>query len=264
MSIITLTTDFGNADGFVGVMKGVILSIAPETRLIDLSHDIAPQDVRQAAHVLARAVPYFPPGTVHLAVVDPGVGSERRGLVVASGPAFFVGPDNGLFTGPLARAGARAFDLDRPEYWLPQVSQTFHGRDVFAPVAAHLAQGSSPEKMGRPVTDAVRLPDPSPARRPDGMLAGEVVYVDHFGNLITNIPGDWVAGSRDWQCSLGERSTMTVGRLSSAYADVPPGHLVALVSSGGTVEVAIRDGNAAEACGLGRGARVLLAPTSAA
>ncbi len=164
MTIITLTTDFGLSDGYVGAMKGVILGIAPAAHLVDLSHEIAPQDVRQAAHVLADAVPYFPAGTVHLAVVDPGVGSARRPLLITTPRAAFVGPDNGLFTFILGTAKTQAWALDQPGYWLPEISRTFHGRDIFAPVAAHLACGVPPEMLGSPITDAAPLAAPLAAR----------------------------------------------------------------------------------------------------
>lgn len=153
MRLITLTTDFGLADGYVGTVKGVILGIAPDVRLVDLSHTVAPQNIRQAAHILAGAAPFFPAGAVHLAVVDPGVGSSRRPILVSLPGACFVGPDNGLFTFALEQAGAQVWMLDRPRFWLPAVSRTFHGRDIFAPVAAHLASGISPAELATPIED---------------------------------------------------------------------------------------------------------------
>jgi S-adenosylmethionine hydrolase len=254
MTIITLTTDFGLADGYVGIMKGVILSIAPDVRLVDLSHEIAPQDVRQAAYVLARAVLYFPAGTIHLAVVDPGVGGRRRPLLVRTGRAFYVGPDNGLFTLALAESGAQAFELDRPAFWRPAVSRTFHGRDIFAPVAAHLATGVPPERLGRPITDPVRLELPQPARHPDGRLTGQVVYVDRFGNLISDVPAAWVVGGR-WR---GEIAGQQIAGLSGTYAEAAPGALVALIGSEDTVEIAVRDGNAAQQLVVRAGEPVVL------
>ncbi len=242
MTIITLTTDFGQADGYVGIMKGVILGIAPDARLVDLSHEIAPQDVRSAAFVLGRAIPYFPAGTIHLAVVDPGVGSSRRALVVQTTAALFVGPDNGLFSRPLGQPEARAFAADKPDYWLPHVSQTFHGRDVFAPLAAHLAAGAPVEALGSRIHNPVLFDDPAPIRRAYGSsITGRVVYVDRFGNLITNVPGAWLAGSQ-WTCRINGQA---IRRLSQAYAVVPSGTLLALVSSQETLEIAVRDGSAA-------------------
>ncbi len=157
MTIITVTTDFGTADSYVGVMKGVILGIASDVRLVDLSHEIAPQDVRGAEFILSRAVPFFPDGTVHLAVVDPGVGSHRRPLLITTSRASYVGPDNGLFTFALEETSAEIFELDRPEFWLSSVSRTFHGRDIFAPVAAHVARGVPRHNLGRRIYDPVRL-----------------------------------------------------------------------------------------------------------
>jgi len=258
MTIITLTTDFGLADGYVGILKGVILGIAPDVRLVDLSHDILPQDVAAAAFVLARAAPYFPAGTVHLAIVDPGVGSHRRPLAVTTPAARYVGPDNGLFTAALAEPGAQAWELDRPAFWLPDVSRTFHGRDIFAPVAAHLAKGAPIHSLGAAIPDPVRLEAAWPPRRSDGGITGRVIYVDRFGNLITDIPGGWVAGE-GWRCEIAGRR---IDRVSTTYAAAPRGDLLVLVSSAGAVEIAVRDGNAAALLGVGVGAPVTLQPIS--
>jgi S-adenosylmethionine hydrolase len=255
MTIITLTTDFGLTDGYVGIMQGVILSIAPEARLVDLSHGVAPQNIRQAAYILQRAGPYFPAGTVHLAVVDPGVGGERRAIAVRAGGMAYVGPDNGLFSAALAQPGAQVFVLDRPQYWLPEVSRTFHGRDIFAPVAAHLAHGVRVEDMGAPSDEALRFAIREPVRpAPNDLIQGEVVYVDHFGNLITNIPGGWLAEGH-WTCQVGGH---TIHQLSTAYAEVPPGTLLTLVSSAGTVEIAQRSGSAAQKLRVTAGESVTL------
>jgi S-adenosylmethionine hydrolase len=254
MAIITLTTDFGLADGYVGIMKGVILGIARDVELVDLSHDIPPQDVREAIYVLDGAAPYFPAGTVHLAVVDPGVGSERRALVVRTGRACYVGPDNGLFTRPLAEPGVQAWELDRPEFWRPQVSSTFHGRDIFAPVAAHLANGVPAAEMGHAIADPVRLAVAGPARAADGAIRGQVVHVDRFGNLITDVPTSWVAGE-GWRCGIGGETIMG---LSGTYAAADPGALLMLIGSGGTLEIAERNGNAARRLGVVVGEEVCL------
>ncbi len=249
MTIVTLTTDFGLADGYVGTMKGVILSIAPGAHLVDVSHDIAPQNVRQAAYVLSRAAPYFPRGTVHLAVVDPGVGSARRPLLVQTPGACFVGPDNGLFTFALDQPGAAVFELTRSEFWRPVVSRTFHGRDIFAPVAAHLANGRLPPDLGAPVVDPVRLPEPAAARIAPGHLRGHVIHIDRFGNLVTSIPAAWVTGGA-WACLIRGRR---IEGIQQTYAAAQPGALIALVSSGDTVEVAVRDGSAAALLGVQAG-----------
>ncbi len=257
MSIISLTTDFGLADGYVGIMKGVILGIAPHARVVDLTHEIEPQNVRQALFVLARAAPYFPAETIHVAVVDPGVGSRRRALLVTTARGRYVGPDNGLFSHALAEPDAQAWELDRPRYWLPQVSRTFHGRDIFAPVAAHLANGVAPEQLARPITDPVRLALPEPIRRPDGSIIGEIVHVDRFGNLISNVPAAWVASGR-WRCQIAGQSTT----LAATYAEAVVGALIGLISSGDTVELAVRNGNAARLFGVGVGEAVMLWPTA--
>ena len=254
MTIITLTSDFGLADGYVGIMKGVILHIAPQVRLVDLSHDVARQNVRQAAYVLSQAAPYFEPGTVHLAVVDPGVGTERRPLLVRTPQATFVGPDNGLFTAFLGGPGVEVFTLNRSAYWLPSVSSTFHGRDIFAPVAAHAAQGTAAEEMGGQIDDPVRLAWQGPERRSGGPITGQIVYVDRFGNLITNVPADWLAGD-EWQCQIAGH---LVPHLSAAYASVEYGALCALVSSGDTLEIAVREGDAAARLGARPGDPVTL------
>lgn len=254
MTIITLTTDFGTADGYVGVMKGVILGIAPTVQLVDLSHEIVAQDVRGAEFVLSNTAPFFPMGTIHLAVVDPGVGSQRRPLLITTPRASYVGPDNGLFSFALAEADAAAFELDRPEFWLLSVSRTFHGRDIFAPVAAHLARGVPPRELGSPISDPVRLPLVAPQRRVDGLVTGHVVCVDHFGNLITDVPGEWVDEGR-WGAEIAGRR---IDQLGTTYADAATGELLILVSSAGALEIALRDGNAAALLGVGVGEPVIL------
>lgn len=253
MTVISLTTDFGLADGFVGIMKGVILRIAPHVRFVDLTHEIAPQDVRQAAHVLARAAPYFPETTIHLAVIDPGVGSARRPLLVATDRAAYIGPDNGIFSAALAEPSAQAWELDQPRYWLPQVSRTFHGRDIFAPAAAYLANGVLPEALGNPLTDPVRLAWAAPRLHSAGRLSGEIVSIDRFGNLISNIPAAWVAAGR-WRCRIDGHEAP----LLSTYADVSSGALVGLIGSDDVVEIAVRNGNAAQQLSVGTGTLIEL------
>ncbi len=257
MPIITLTTDFGLTDGYVAAMKGVIVGLAPQATLIDVSHQIAPQNVRAAAWVLQTILPYFPPGTVHMVVVDPGVGSARRPMAAASGDRYFVGPDNGVFTYALsAGEPAVCIHLDNPAYWLPAVSHTFHGRDIFSPVAAHLANGVPLAALGAPFSDPVRFDAPPPRRLPDGSLRGQIIHVDHFGNLISNIPGAWLAGRR-WSVHLASQRLMGP---SLSYAAAAPGQLLALVSSGGTLEIALRDGNAAERLGAAADEPIVVCP----
>jgi S-adenosylmethionine hydrolase len=192
--LVTLATDFGESDWFVGVMKGVMLRFNPDIRLVDLSHRIAPHSIASAAYFLTQAYPYFPSGTVHLAVVDPGVGSGRRAAVVETAHHVLVGPDNGMFW-PVTQAmgGGRWFSLENPEWLAGSVSPTFHGRDVFAPAAARLASGESVERAGPEMADPVRFEWPRPQRKPEGWH-GEVLYIDRFGNCLTNLSRAFTVG----------------------------------------------------------------------
>ncbi|MBY0490840.1 MAG: SAM-dependent chlorinase/fluorinase [Gemmatimonadaceae bacterium] len=244
---ITLLTDFGTADGYVAELKGVLVSRAPQVPLIDLSHEIPPQDVAAARLAVARYWRRFPAGTVHLVVVDPGVGTGRAAIAVESDGRFLVGPDNGVLSPAL-------FTLDARVVALPvdaQASATFHGRDVFAPVAAELAMGAPLESVGDPYMSALRLRTPQPQRHADGSLHGEVLTIDRFGNAITNL------AVRDGGVIevAGRRAPMV-----RTYGDAETGALIALVGSNGFVELAMREGNAAIALGLTRGASVVLRP----
>ncbi len=258
--VITLTTDFGLRDPYVGVMTGVIARIAPHARVIDLTHGVEPQNVRQAGVLLATAVDYFPAGAIHVVVVDPGVGSARRPLLAVAGNASYVAPDNGVLSWVFAQRDCAMFALDRPEYWLPDVSTTFHGRDVFAPVAAHLATGVTPEQVGTRIDDPVRFELPKPRREADGTIVGHVQYVDHFGNCITDIPGGWVTGLTVGRTVVAGESD--VGPVRQAYADVAPGTALALIGSTTFVEIAVRNGNANQMLHLRSGdpVRVRVAP----
>jgi S-adenosyl-L-methionine hydrolase (adenosine-forming) len=256
--VVTLTTDFGLRDSYVAVMKGVMLGIAPDLRFVDITHDVDSHDVAGAALVLDAAVSFFPAGAVHLAVVDPGVGTTRRGLVVATAAATFVAPDNGLLTPVFAREGWRAYELSVPAYRLPHVSRTFHGRDVFAPAAAHLTLGVAPPRFGPPVHDPVRLAWPD-VRSVGGTVVGAVVHVDRFGNLITSIAAEAVEG-------LGDRASIhIVGRrlpLVGTYADLPLGAAGGLIGSSNRLEVAVREGSAAAVLKARRGTPVAVSPTT--
>jgi S-adenosylmethionine hydrolase len=245
MPIVTLLTDFGTADGYVAEVKGVLYSMAPGVQVVDASHDLPPHDVDYARLTLARYWRRFPPGTVHLAVVDPGVGSARRALAVASQDRFLVGPDNGLLSPALLLPGARAVSLPVP----PGAAATFHGRDVFAPAAARLAMGQPLESLGPPCEDVKVRRTPEARRLPDGGVQGEVIAVDRFGNLITNL----VTG-RAGEVEIGG-TRLPIRR---TYADVSPGALLALTGSSGLIEVALREGSAASRLGAGRGTRVVL------
>lgn len=254
MTIITLTSDFGLRDPYVGIMKGVILGIAPEAQLVDLSHDIPPQDVNEALYTLESAAPFFPPDTVHLAIVDPDVGSRRRPLLVTTGRASFVGPDNGLFSFALDEPGAQAWVLDRPDYWLSQISRTFHGRDIFAPVAAHRARHIGATELGTLIADPVRIPPLTAEQLGNEGIRGHVVHVDRFGNLISNIPASWLRDAV-WTCEVGGERISGPGEI---YASTQRGQLLFLISSNGTAEVAVREGSAAQRLGVRTGAQLRL------
>ena len=253
--IITLTTDFGTRDPFVGAMKGVILGIAPGARLVDLTHEIAPHDVLEGALALEAAAGFFPPGTVHLAVMDPGVGSSRRPLAVAAQGQFFVGPDNGLFSFALAGQGWSAVCLEAAAYRPPRVSRTFHGRDVFAPAAAHLALGTPLPNFGRAVTDPVLIPWPTARRQGDG-LVGEVVHADRFGNLVTSVRAADLEALGPAEALVVELEGKEVGSIVGCFADIPAGGAGALVGGSDRLEIAVREGSAAASTGARRGSRV--------
>ena len=241
--IITLTTDFGEASSYVAAMKGVILGINPAARLVDLSHAIPPQDVRHAAFFLASAIPYFPAEAWHVVVVDPGVGSDRALLYVELNGHRLLAPDNGCWTW-LGDAVERVIRLTEPRYWRPTVSPTFHGRDIFAPVVAHLSRGLDPAKLGPAATTWVRLEMPA-ARSGPNAWHGEVIFVDHFGNLISNIRAD-PAWKPPAILTVGKRTLSRGFRWVRTYAEAKAGQLVAVVGSTGTLEVAVVQGNAAK------------------
>jgi S-adenosylmethionine hydrolase len=282
---IVLTTDFGLADAFVGVMKGVILNINPQAVIIDLTHEIQPQDLRQASFVLGTNYSYFPSNTIHVAVIDPGVGTQRRALLLVTPTARFLAPDNGLLShvikGYLAAPavppaapfapeipeapgqpvripvppGLAAYELTNPRYWLHPVSNTFHGRDVFAPSAAYLALGVPAQTLGTPVADLVYQPAPEPFFQGDavkGTVRGEVIYTDRFGNLITNIPTDSLP-DKPVAVEIGRHRisglSLTFHGSKSGFSPAP----VALIGSNGYLEIAVRDDNASRVLGLGLG-----------
>jgi S-adenosyl-L-methionine hydrolase (adenosine-forming) len=255
--IITLTTDFGTRDSYVAAMKGVILGIARHARLVDVSHEVAPHDVTEAALALEAAAPFFPAGAVHLAVVDPGVGTARRGLAVAAGGVLCVGPDNGLFTPMFERRDWRAFELTAPEYRLRAVSRTFHGRDIFAPAAAHLALGLPPERLGPRVDDPVRLSWPT-VREAHGAVAGTVLHIDRFGNLVTSIRAEAFESFGQVTVRFGGRALPFVG----TYGELTPGQAGALVGGSGRLEIAVREGSAALRLRARRGAPVVVSRSS--
>jgi len=294
--LITLTTDFGQADGYVGTMQGVMLSRAPQVHIVDLSHEIAPQDIAAGAFVLYRSYRYFPPETIHVAVVDPGVGGARRALLLVTDQGRFIGPDNGLFSYPLRAAIAQAagwtgepadvpavwhpaFDLDaalattpreylpaayvltNSAYWLEGPGATFQGRDLFAPVAAHLANGVSPTDLGQPIVleSLVLLPAAASVLSP-AVIEGRVIAVDHFGNLISNIAEGLLPALgplETLQVSLGSHRLRGV---HATYSATPPGAPLALTNSEGLLEIAIRDGHASSQLGAHVGDTLFCAP----
>jgi S-adenosylmethionine hydrolase len=258
--LVTLTTDFGFSDGYVGTMHGVIWGICPDARIVSLAHDIEPQNLRQGAFVIHLAHRYFPAGTVHVVVVDPGVGSTRRAIAMRTKNAFFVAPDNGILSHVLATEEVlEMIDLTEREYWLPEVSQTFHGRDIFAPVGAHIAAGVPFSKLGRPISDPVTYTIPEPEIAPDGTITGHVLYVDRFGNLITDVPGALLEGLTDWDVEIGGK---VVRGICNAYSAVQPGELLALVDASGNLEIAQRNGSAALAIGVSHDGEFSLRRTS--
>jgi S-adenosylmethionine hydrolase len=257
MQLVTLTTDFGNKDWFVGTMKGVILNIAPQAMLVDITHEIPPGDIRAGAFALAASYRFFPKGTIHLAVVDPGVGSDRRAIVAQTANYVFVGPDNGVLSWALSQEKIKAIHaLENEKYFLHPISLTFHGRDIFAPVAAHLARGMAVSKLGPALKQLVNLPMPKPRRR-DNRIEGEVLYIDRFGNAITNLSGDYLAYSTKAVCEIyGKRPRLC--QFGSFYQAVPAGKPIALVGSSSFVEIAINGGSAEKVLGVRPGTRVVL------
>lgn len=252
MGVITLTSDFGLHDGYVAAMKGAMLAIAPDATLVDVSHRVPPQDVASGAYVLSGAYRYFPAGTVHLAVVDPGVGSARRAIVVETPDQLFVGPDNGLFSAVFERETKwKVVEIRNPAFFRPAVSPTFHGRDIFGPAAAHLSNGVPAEELGPPVVDPNRL-DLWTVHTCGDDVVGRIVHVDGFGNAISNL-GRQHLGDARVRIRTG---TCLFDGISRTYADVPEGEALVLYGSEDTLEVAINGGSAARELGLRRGDRV--------
>ena len=245
-----MMTDFGIEDGNVGVMKGVIWAICPEANIADVSHMIGAQNVREAALILARSAPFFPAGTVQLVVVDPGVGTARRPMAARIGDKFYVGPDNGALTLWLEQARSQGsavefVHLDRPTYWLTEVSHVFHGRDIFAPVAAHLARGVPLRDVGSPLENPVLLDLPRPVRLRDGW-EGEVIHIDHFGNASSNIRvEDLTEALRQKERTVVRLGKYEIRGLVDTFGEREPGDTVALIGSTGNLIVSVVNGDAA-------------------
>jgi S-adenosylmethionine hydrolase len=253
--VITLTTDFGLADHFAGVMKGVILGICPVAEIVDISHEIGAYEVTEASFLLAQAYRYFPRGTVHIVVVDPGVGTSRRPIVAEAAGQRFVAPDNGLLSMIYAREKHKVRWVTAEKYFLKPVSHTFHGRDIFSPVGAHLARGVAPAKMGKLITNYMRLHFEQPVRTARRGWTGTVLKIDRFGNLITNFPTTDFPDmeKRPFEMSVGLR---TVEKLARSYAEGAPGELFVIAGSSGYFEVSSSQASAAKMLGCGVGAPV--------
>lgn len=251
MPIITLLTDFGLRDTFIGVMKGVIWSIAPTVQIVDLTHEIPPQRVVDGALAIAGAAPYFPAGTIHVCVVDPGVGTARRPMLAAIGNQYYIGPDNGLFSLLIQKAEDLTtppvyIALTKTHYWLPLVSNSFHGRDIFAPVAAHLANGINLEELGDPFETPMQISIPVPQKTTEGWR-GQVMQVDHFGNLITNITREQL--KYETRVNITVRNT-TLNEVVTTFGSKPAGELIAMLDSSGHLAISVVNGSAADRLGV--------------
>jgi S-adenosylmethionine hydrolase len=256
--IITLLTDFGLKDPYVASMKGVILGINPQCALVDITHEVSPHDIKEGAFILAQTYSAFPKGTIHLSVVDPGVGSPRRPALFVGENYFFIGPDNGLFTLALKKEKLKkVIALRKMEFFLPAVSSTFHGRDIFAPAAAHLSLGVKVESFGPPIKSWHQIAFPDPAIK-QGKLFGEIVHIDAFGNLVSNIDCKNLL-----QFSKGYSFTARIGRksiegLKKGYWEGRKNEPMALIGSGGLLEISLREGNAQKFLNIKKGARVVV------
>lgn len=252
LPLITLTTDFGLSDHYTGVMKGVIAGIAPGASIIDICHQITPFSIIEAAYTIAQSYRYFPKGTIHVVVVDPGVGTSRRPILVHSAGQHFIGPDNGVFSFLFDKESSKVRVLANAKYFLQDVSNTFHGRDIFAPVAAHLARGTKPAQLGKLISDAFRLSGLYPTRTGKRVWTGMVLKTDQFGNLITNLPfAEFAAiSTRPFQLLLGMHS---ITRFASSYQQAEFGEPFAIAGSSGYIEVSVCEASAAKALGCGTG-----------
>jgi S-adenosyl-L-methionine hydrolase (adenosine-forming) len=273
LPVITLTTDFGNSDGYAGSVKGIILGINPAASIIDISNEVRPGDIFQASFLINSVSNSFPPGTIHLVVVDPGVGSRRKAIILKTPGYYFVAPDNGLLTYVIGQSlsapisvpgkdyslhkvnvpdGLKVYEINNPEYWRKEVSSTFHGRDVFGPVAAHISRGVPLSELGREIGSMVAFKKPLADRGGHGGLVGEIIYVDTFGNLITNIGRQ--------ELPEGSFSVKIAGKAITGLSDhySQKSGLAALIGSSGNLEIALRNGSAAAYLKVGFGAKVLV------
>lgn len=255
--IITLTTDFGTADHFVGVMKGVILGIAPDVRIIDITHEIPPFEIAQGAFLIAEASRWFSKKTIHVVVVDPGVGTARRPVLIEANDQYFIAPDNGVLAMVYADVPHKAREITAAKILSRPVSRTFHGRDIFAPAAAWLAAGMRPASMGKQIDDHLKLAFQTPQRTARRVWSGTVLHIDRFGNLITNFRISEFEGvrTRPFQIAIGPGA---ISRLALTYADSDPGEPVVVEGSSGFLEISVNQSSAARALGCGVGAPVEL------
>lgn len=239
--IITLTTDFGTRDGYVGAVKGVTKRINPEAELVDITHGVEQFDVLEAAFALMNSYVYFPKGSIHLVVVDPGVGSQRQPLLIESEDFFFVGPDNGVFSFVYDNEKMREIIVpSNQKYFLAELSSTFHARDIFAPVAAYLSLGVDVNEFGSSAKECIKFTLPQPRKTRQG-LVGEIIHVDKFGNLVTNVPAELLQDKRISGITMGRRK---IKRVAQCYFDIPGKELGALVGSSGFLEIAVNQGSA--------------------
>ncbi len=251
--IITLTTDFGHSDHYVGVMKGVILQIAPQAEIIDITHDLAAYEIGEAAFVVEQTYRYFPKKTIHVAVIDPGVGSARRPILVDAAGQYFIAPDNGVLTPVLNKEKHTAREMTSSKFFLNPVSRTFHGRDIFAPCAAHLARGIKPASFGKRIEDHMRMFMPVPTRTSKRAWTGSVLRIDRFGNMITNYSAaefSWIE-ARPFEMAVGMQQ---VRRIALNYSDCEPGELFLIHGSSGYLEISASQSSAAKMVGCSVGA----------
>ncbi len=255
--IVTLTTDFGTGDHFAAVMKGVILGICPNATLVDISHEIRPFEITEAAFVISQAYRFFPKKTIHVVVVDPGVGTARRPVLMEAGGQYFIGPDNGVFSMVFTREKHKVREITCSRFFLKPVSATFHGRDIFAPLAAHLANGTTPAQFGKPVADYLRMNLEHPPRTGKRTWTGLILKIDRFGNLITNLHIDEFPDLhlRPFEMQVGVKN---LSKIAQTFADTDPGEAFLIVGSSGYLEVVANQASAARLLGCGTGAPVEL------
>lgn len=258
-TIITLLTDFGTQDGFVGTMRGVILGINPQARIVDIAHEVAPQDIHQAAFVLRNAYPFFPSGTIHVVVVDPGVGTRRRIIGVWTNRYYFLAPDNGVLKYVFHQEkDLKVVEITNRDYFLDEVSYTFHGRDIFAPVAAHLSLGVDLNKLGRTIDDFIKG-EVTQAEIRDDKIIGRVIYIDRFGNLITDVPREMVEKLPESKFQI-MAGTYKIRKICRSYLEGSSSEPSGVIDSSGFLAIFLNQGSAADLTGLKIGDRVFIEP----